>query len=295
LCCSSCESRYDPTREGIERAIACCHDLDDVDRDDIPVCEVNLKLSRDERIQSRYTDAQLRFLHAVYAAHQRRFDPELEYDLLTDSMIRLREYVGIEKPAIDELLDDGLLRKDCQYPHVLYTVTPEGRSEAKIRHREGVAHGDGVGDLSESSFHVAMVALGEQYLEDAFLEDPDSAVVEVSPYHETEAGRLDLAGLDADGDVVVALEAERSNHDTLEAVPEDYDKMVAQDLEAAIWIIESRNGGHDVLEALHEPADGEPRIEKTYSRSTAPRRCKVDADGLTRMYTFTYLRDSVLE
>ncbi|MCQ4334427.1 hypothetical protein KM295_13265 [Natronomonas sp. F2-12] len=294
LCCSSCESRYDPTREGIERAIECCHELASVDRDDIPVCGVNLKLSRDERIQSRCTDAQLRFLHAVYAAHQRRFDPELEYDLLTDSMIQLREYVGIEKPAVDELLDDGLLRKDCQYPHVLYTVTPEGRSEAKIRHREGVAHGDGVGDLSESSFHVAMVALGERYLEETFLEDPNSSVVEVSPYHETEEGRLDLAGLDADGEVVVALEAERSNHDTREAVPEDFDKMAAQEPEAAIWIVNNRDAAHDVLEALNEPLDGDPRVEKTYSRSSPPQRLSIDTSGLTEIYTFTYLRDSVL-
>jgi hypothetical protein len=295
LLCSECESRYDPTREGIERAIECCHDLESVDRDDIPVCEVNLKLSRDERIQSRYTDAQLRFLHAVYAAHQRRFDPELEYDLLTDSMIRLREYVGIEKAAVDELLDDGLLRKDCQYPHVLYTVTPEGRSEAKIRHREGVAHGDGVGDLSESSFHVAMVALGERYLEEAFCEDPDSAVVEVRPYHETEEGRLDLAGLDADGEVVVALEAERSNHDTREAVPEDYDKMAAQDPEAAIWIVKNRDAAHDVLEVLNDPPDDKPRVEKTYSRSSPPQRFSIDTAGLTEIHTFTYLRDSELE
>jgi DNA helicase HerA-like ATPase len=295
LRCSSCDSRYDPTREGIERALECCHDLESVDRDDIPVCELNLKLSADERIQSPYTDAQLRFLHAVYAAHQQRFDPDLEFDLLYDSMYRLREYVGIDNEAVDELLEAGLLRKDCQYPHVLYTVTPEGRNAAKIEHREGLAHGDGAGDLNESSFHVAMVAIGERYLEETFLEDPDSAVVEVSPYYDVEGGRLDAAGIDADGDVVVALEAERSNHDTLEAAPEDYDKMAAQDPNAAIWIVESRDGGHDVLGALHEPGNGEPRTEKTYSRSTAPRRCNVDAAGLTRMYTFTYLRDSLLE
>jgi hypothetical protein len=152
-----------------------------------------------------------------------------------------------------------------------------------------------VGDLSESSFHVAMVALGEQYIEDAFVEDPDSAVVEVRPYHDVEDGRLDLAGLDADGDVIVALEAERSNHDTLQAVPEDYDKMAAQDPEAAIWIVESRNGGHDVLEALNEPSDGDPRVEKTYSRSSPPQRFSIETPGVTEIYTFTYLRDSVLE
>ena len=295
LCCSSCASRYDPTIEGLKRAIECCHGLESVHRDDIPVCELNLKLSVDERIQSPYTDAQLRFLHTVYAAHQRRFDPEFEYDLLIDSMHRLQEYVGIEQPAVDELLEAGLLAKDCQYPHVLYTVTPKGRKAAKIRHREGVAHGAGAGDLSESSFHVAMVELGKRYIQEAFIDDPDSAVVDISPYHDVDDGRLDLAGVDQDGNVVVAVEAERSNHDTRQAVPDDFDKMAAEDPEEAIWIVKNRDGAHDVLEALNDPPGGEPRVEKTYSRSSPPQRFNIDTDGLTEVHSFTYLRDSVLE
>lgn len=295
LLCSTCDSRYDPTREGIERAIECCHSLAEVDRDDIPVCSVSLKLSADERAQSRFSDAQLRFLQTVYTAHQRRLDPEVEYDLLTDSMVRLREYVGIEKDEVDQLLGEGLLSKDCTHPHVLYTVTPEGRKAAKIRHREGVAHGDGAGDLSESSFHVAMVELGSRYIQEEFVENPESAAVEVSPYHDVEDGRLDVAGLDANGDVVVTVEAERSNHDTLRAVPDDYDKMAREEPEAAIWIVESRNGGHDVLEALNEPAEGEPRVKKTYSRSSPPQRFSIDTPGLSEMYTFSYIRDAILE
>jgi DNA helicase HerA-like ATPase len=293
--CASCDSRYDPTREGIKRAIECCHSLEGVDRDDVPVCSVSLKLSADERAQSRYSDAQLRFLQAVYAAHQQRFDPEWEYDLLNDSMVRLREYVGVGKEAVEQLLEAGLLAKDCTHPHVLYTVTPDGRAAAKIRHREGVAHGDGAGDLSESSFHVAMVELGTRYVREAFVEVSESAAVEVSPYHDVADGRLDVAGLDADGEVVVAVEAERSNHDTLRAVPDDYDKMAREEPEAAIWIVENRDGSHDVLEALNEPGEGEPRVEKSYSRSSPPRRFGIDTPGLTDVYTFSYLRDSVLD
>ncbi len=295
LSCSSCDSRYDPTVAGMKRAIECCHSLDSVHRDDIPVCELNVKLSADERIQSPYTDAQLRFLHAVYAAHQRRFDAELEYDLLTDSMHRLQEYAGIEQQAVDDLLDAGLVAKDCQYPHVLYTVTPEGRKAAKIRHREGVAHGAGAGDLSESSFHVAMVILGIRYIQAKYVDDPDSPVVEVSPYHEVDDGRLDVAGLDENGQVVVAVEAERSNHDTRQAVPDDYDKMAAEDPDAAIWIVTNRDGAHDVVEALNDPPDGDVRVEKSYSRTTAPQRFSIETAGLTEIHSFTYLRDSILK
>lgn len=295
LSCSSCDSRYDPTVAGMKRAIECCHSLDSVHRDDIPACELNLKLSVDERIQSPYTDAQLRFLHAVYAAHQRRFDAELEYDLLTDSMHRLQEYAGIEQSAVNELIELGLVAKDCQYPHVLYTVTPEGRKAAKIRHREGIAHGAGAGDLSESSFHVAMVILGIRYIQAKYVDDPDSPIVEVSPYHEVDDGRLDVAGLDENGEVVVAVEAERSNHDTRRAVPDDFDKMAAEDPDAAIWIVKNRDGAHDVLEALNDPPEGEPRVERTYSRSSPPQRFSIETAGLTEIHSFTYLRDSVLE
>ncbi len=295
LLCTNCESRYDPTSEGMRQTIRCCHTLGDVNRDDVPICEVNLNLSVDERRQSPYTDAQLRLLRAVYGAHQRRFDPEFEYNLLYDSMVRLQEYVGIEQPEVQELIEAGLLAQDCQYPHVLYTVTPEGRKAAKIQHREGVAYGDGQGDLSESSLHVAMVELGRQYIEQAFVGDEESDAVEAVSYHEVDGNRLDAAGLDENGDVVVAVEAERSNHDTLRAVPDDFDKMAAHEPEAAIWVVKNRDGAHDALDALNDPPEGEVRVERTYSRSSPPQQFNIDTPGMTDVFTFQYLRDSVLE
>ncbi|TKX51675.1 hypothetical protein EXE42_18435, partial [Halorubrum sp. SP3] len=68
------------------------------------------------------TDAGLRFLQAVYSAHQGQYDPELEYDITRDSMRRLQEYVGIDDAELDELREAGLVRRDCRYPHILYTV-----------------------------------------------------------------------------------------------------------------------------------------------------------------------------
>lgn len=295
LVCESCETRYDPTSDGMRNAIRCCHTLEDVDRDNVPICDLNLTLSVDERRQSHFTDAQLRFLQAVYAAHRQRFDPDLEYDLLQDSMIRLQEYVGVDAEEVQELVDAGLLTKDCSYPHTLYTVTADGRAEAKISYREGVAHGDGKGDLGESSLHVAMVELGRRYIRQAYVEDSDSAAVEAVAYHDVDDYRLDAAGLDEDDNVVVALEAERSNHDTLRAVPEDYDKMAALDPEAAIWVVKNRDGAHDVLDALNDPAEGPVRVEKEYSRSSPPQRFNIDQPGLSEIYTFQYLRDSILE
>ena len=188
-----------------------------------------------------------------------------------------------------------MLTEDCQYPHVLYTVTPAGRKAAKIRHREGIAYGHNAGDCNELSLHVVMVELGVQYVRDAFVQDPESAVVDVSPYHDVADGRLDVAGLDEAGETVVTVEAERSNNDIGRSVPADYDKMASEEPEAAIWVVNSRDDAHNVLGALNDPTAGAVRVEKTYSRSSPPQRFTIETPGLTDIHTFTYLRDPVLE
>jgi hypothetical protein len=234
-------------------------------------------------------------LQAVYNAHQGRYD-ELEYNLITDSMVRLREYVGIEPAAVQELVEDGVLRHDGNQPHRLYTVSAAGRELICEGHRRGLSHGDRKGDLGESSQHILMVEIGRQYIEQAFVAAEDSDVVEAVTYHPTpDGGRLDAAGLDARGSVVVALEAERVNNDAKTGVPADYDKMAACDPEEAIWLTMNRADAHTVLQALNTPAEGPPRVEKTYSESSQPRRFSIDTPGCTAIYTLLYVRDTLLE
>lgn len=101
---------------------------------------------------------------------------------------------------------------------------------------------------------------------------------------------IDLAALDDNGNIVVVAEAERVNNDVNTAVPEDYDKMVACKPEEAIWIAMSHTEAHDILAALQDPPDGEPRVEKTYSNSTPASEFRIDQPGLTAMYTLTQLQ-----
>jgi hypothetical protein len=206
-------------------------------------------------------------------------------------MRRLQEYVGIDDAELDELREAGLLSRDCRYPHILYTVTAEGRDAIGVRHREGVAHGAGAGDLSESSLHVAMVETGTALLETEYVTDPDSSAVAVEQYYEVPEGRLDAAAVDETGDVVAGLEAERMNNDLAQAVPDDYDKLAAQDPVAAIWIVKNREAAHEILTALNTPPDGEPRVEKTYGAQTAPTSFTIDRPGLTDVETFQSVRD----
>jgi hypothetical protein len=259
------------------------------------------------------------FCQAVYNAQQLRYDP-LEYDLCRDSMIRLQEYVGIDSDAVQDLIDADLCRHDTDHPHRLYSVTPAGREVIGESYRLGVDYGHGKGDLEESSEHVFMVEVGRQYLVQEYVEDPDSPVEEIIPYYdltrdetlsaaafmgsdeavaeaveEYEQRRLDLAGVDADGEIVVALEAERINHDYRRAVPDDFDKIAACDVDEAIWIVMSQSAGHDVLQALNEPAEGEPRVEKTYAETSPPQKFRIDTPGLTAMYPSKLLRNRVID
>jgi hypothetical protein len=262
----------------------------------------------------------LLFLQAVYAAQQLQFDP-LEYDLLSDSMLRLQEYVGIDSAAVTDLIEAGLLRDDTTHPHKLFSVTTDGRAVLGESYRRGIDYGHGKGDLEESSAHVLLVELGRRYLETEYADDPASDVVEVVPYYEpssdqtadvpaaaamgtdddaiesaveaAEHRRLDVAGLDADGEVVVAFEAERINHDVHRAVPEDFDKMAACGVEEAIWGVLTQDAGHRVLSVLNNPPEGEPRVEKTYASTTPPQQFRLDEPGCTGIYPVRWLRNQV--
>ncbi|WP_458207700.1 hypothetical protein [Haladaptatus sp. NG-SE-30] len=291
LRCLRCENRYDPSTEGMLRAIECCHSLDTVDRDDIPICEFNLKLAPVEIDASEWSVKQLLFLQAVYNAQQLRYDP-LEYDLLTDSMLRLQEYVGIGSDAVRALLDADLLRHDTDHPHRLYTVTSDGRAVIGESYRQDVDYGHGRGDLEESTEHVFAVEVLRQYLDHEYVQNAKSAVVDVVPYYEIdEQRRLDVAGLDADGEIVVAGEVERVNHDIRRAVPEDFDKMADSDVEEAIWVVPKQAAGHKVLAALNDPLEGTPRVEKTYAETTPPQQFRIDTPGMTAIYPVGWLRD----
>jgi len=314
LRCANCDNRYDATSTGLHRAIDCCHSIDEVDPAEIPVCDCQLKLSPEEIEDRDWSLSQLLLLQAVYNAQQGRYDPPA-YDIISDSMVRLEEYVDIDKDARQELLDAGLLRRDTDYPHRLYSVPPAGRDCIGESHRRGVDYGHGKGDLNESAEHAFGVELGRRWLQQTYQQDPDSPVETIQPYYELDDGsipasafmgtgesvqddgnrRLDIAGLDSDGEIVVTVEVERVNHDIKTAVPEDFDKMAACNPDAAIWIVMSRADGHEILSVLNDPPDGAPRVEKTYNENTSPHQFVIDTPGLTAMYPASTLQDEVVD
>ena len=287
--CTGCSNRYDPTDDGLSRAIDCCHALEEVDPDDIPITTVHLKRSREELDASAWSLQQLLFLQVVYSASQLRYEAP-GYDLLTDSMLRLQEYVGIEHDEIEALLDADLLRQDTDHPHRLYTVTADGRHEIGEGHRQGLDYGDGKGDLGESTQHILGVEVARRWLEQTYVADAESPVSRVETYYELEQDRLDLVGLDDSGAIRVTVEVERVNNDLAEAAPSDYDKMAACDPDEAIWVVMSTRDAYQVVHALNHPTDGEPRITKSYAKTTPPRNYSIDAPGMSAVFPLESLR-----
>ena len=62
LSCTECDTPYNPTVDGLYTAINCCSSVEAVDAANIPICDLHLKMSDDERTATESTRRQLYFL-----------------------------------------------------------------------------------------------------------------------------------------------------------------------------------------------------------------------------------------
>jgi hypothetical protein len=76
-------------------------------------------------------------------------------------------------------------------------------------------------------------------------------------------------------------------------VPEDYDKLAAYDLEAAIWLMMSEAYAHEFLRVLNDPTEGVPHVEKSYSESIRSKYFTIDTDGLMDVFIIDHLREAL--
>jgi hypothetical protein len=206
-------------------------------------------------------------------------------------MVLLREYAGVTRDEVTPLIDAGLLREDTTLPHLLYSVTPAGREAIGEHNRDGIDHGPGRGDLAESSEHVLLVELAD-WLASQRCADPDHPAEMVVRYHQLDDGRvLDVACLDSDGNVCVAIEAERINNDVRTAAPADFDKLADSGAQEAIWVVPSLTAASKLTDALANPADDDPRVTRTYGPTSPTRKYRIDESGFTDIYTAKGLID----
>ncbi|MFD1600579.1 ATP-binding protein [Halobellus rarus] len=240
-----------------------------------PVQESSVPVPDDELRQRGLSRDDVRFLNRVLDVMNREDD---EYTLL-DRMSQLRdEYDDLH---VERLTEQDLLEADSAAGRKYYTVLPDGRD---LLGKELKA-GPGAGDLGEKTPHKVGVRLLELWLQQR------DDVVLVEPYYETDDGTvLDVAGFDADGDLVWAGEAELASNNR-HAPVEDYDKLRAVNADA-IWAFNNRETALDVLDSLADAERIDERVSGRAARSFATIRDAVDdfdAAGLTTVRGFKNL------
>ena len=58
--------------------------------------------------------------------------------------------------------------------------------------------------------------------------------------------------------------------------------MAAWEPEEALWVAMSTSKAHDIIQTLHDPVEGDPRVQKSYAESTPPSSFRIDRPGFTR-------------
>jgi len=198
---------------------------------------------------------------------------------LLDSMSAFKDdfdNLNVQRLVEQDLLEDG---RACGRKY--YTVLPAGRELLGQKLKVG----PGQGDIGEKTPHKVGVKLLELWLDS--LED----VVRVERYYKyDEETVFDVAGFDADGELVWVGEAELASNNK-HAPVDDYDKQSSVDANA-VWAFNRRETAVEVLDCLSEADRIESSVSGRAARSFSDIREAVesfDAAGLTTIRSFNKL------
>ncbi|WIV68914.1 ATP-binding protein [Natrialbaceae archaeon AArc-T1-2] len=182
---------------------------------------------------------------------------------------------------VQRLVDQDLLEEGRACGRKYYTVLPAGRELLGQKLKVG----PGQGDIGEKTPHKVGVKLLELWLE------ARDDVEKVEPYYEyDEETVFDVAGLDADGELVWVGEAELASNNK-HAPVDDYDKQSRVDANV-VWAFNRRETAVEVLDHLAEADRIESSVSGRAARSFSDIREAVesfDAAGLTTIRSFNKL------
>jgi DNA-binding PadR family transcriptional regulator len=182
---------------------------------------------------------------------------------------------------VQRLVEQDLLEEGRACGRKYYTVLPAGRELLGQKLKVG----PGQGDVGEKTPHKVGVKLLELWLE------ARDDVAQVESYYEyDEETVFDVAGLNADGELVWVGEAELASNNK-HAPVDDYDKQSAVDANA-VWAFNRRETAVEVLDYLSEADRIESSVSGRAARSFSDIREAVesfDAAGLTTIRSFNKL------
>jgi hypothetical protein len=240
-----------------------------------PVQAGGVTVSDEELRRRGLTHDDVRFLTRILDV-MNGDDPD--YTLLDSMRVFENDFEDLD---VQRLIDQNLLEAGRACGRKYYTVLPTGRQLLGQTLRVG----PGQGDVGEKTPHKVGVKLLELWL------DARGDVVTVEPYYEyDEETVFDVAGFDADGDLVWVGEVELSSNNT-HAPVNDYDKLSEVDANA-VWAFNRRETAIEVLDRLSEADRIERSVSGRAARSFSDIREAVesmDAPGLTTIRSFKKL------
>jgi hypothetical protein len=284
--CADCETIYPESHDGVAKAYGCCRDQTATETGvDLPIVDVMLDTSVEHIQNSGFSIYQWQFLRLIERLYENTIEPDA-FDLCTESMIALRDEVGLEKDDIEPLVEAELVHRHSEPRKKYYSLTYRGASKlAAIRGNTDISFPEDGAEIKDSIIHVRGCRIARRYL-DSCCTDPASPITTI----ETEYDNLDLVGLTDDGDIHTAIEVERNNNLQQGAI-DDYDKLAAAAPETALWVVPNGDVAHELVAALADPNDGSPRVvpDQLYSKQTSPAKYDLNADGCTDVKTFNQL------
>ncbi|WP_226024054.1 ATP-binding protein [Halomicrobium salinisoli] len=245
------------------------------ENDSMPVQESEVAVPDDELQRRGLSRDDVHFLKRVLDVMNRE---ATEYTLL-ESMRLLRD--EFEDLDLERLIDQDLIEEASACGRTYYTVLPAGRELLG----EKLQVGPGLGDIGEKTPHKVGVRLLELWLQQ------QDDVGRVEPYYEYDDETVfDVAGFDAEDDLIWAGEAELSSNNP-HAPVDDYDKL--RDVDArAIWAFNNRETAVEVLGRLADADRIEESVSGRDARSFTAIQDAVedlDAAGLTTVRSFKNL------
>ncbi|WP_142860789.1 ATP-binding protein [Salinigranum halophilum] len=186
---------------------------------------------------------------------------------------------------VQRLVEQDLVEECQACGRKYYTVLPAGRDLLGQRLKVG----PGQGDIGEKTPHKVGVKLLEQWINSL------DSVEQVEPYYEyNEETVFDVAGLDADGELVWVGEVELPSNNSHASI-DDFDKLAAVDADA-IWAFNNRETALEVLDRLAEGDRIDESVSGRDARSFSAIRDAVedfDAAGMTTVRGFKNLDHEV--
>lgn len=295
LRCADCGEEFLPTFAKLCTAIRHCAPDTDLSALELPITEIGLETVTAEAVKfCPLSITEVMFLRLIERARRRAIDPRA-WDVRTDSMYPLRAAVGLIGAAPKEaLVEAGYITLQSDLQGDYYNLTTKARTLLERLRNGGEPPEAKRGDPRESVLHIKGVELAVQALE-TVCADPEVPIEQVERYWvppDSEA-RIDVVGLDADGQPRVCVEVERSTHDLSTGVLEDADAMAACDPDASIWVVTKRPLGHTIVDHLANPASGRPRVAldptDLLSPTTALAKYDLTAPGCSEVVTYGQL------